>query len=70
MRRKIIKENPDKFENHKKAERDADKYDGLKYIINFVPVLGSSGGGMGSSEYPISSQINSKIKEETRHISY
>ena len=70
LRRKIIKENPDKFENHKKAERDADKYDGLKYIINFVPVLGSSGGGMSSSEYPISSQINSKIKEETRHISY
>jgi hypothetical protein len=71
LRRKIIKENPDKFENHKKAEKDADKYDGLKYIINFVPVLGSGGsGGSSSGEYPISSQINAKMKEEIRHISY
>ena len=63
LRRKIIKENPDKFEKNKEAERDADKYDGLRYIINYVPVIDSSGG----SGY--SSQINAKTKDETRQIS-
>ena len=71
MRRKIIKENPDKFEK-KEADRDADKYDGLRYIINYVPVIDSSGNSVskGGHEYPISSQINAKTKEEIRHISY
>jgi hypothetical protein len=32
LRRKIIKENPDKFEKRNKEE--VDKYDGLKYILN------------------------------------
>jgi hypothetical protein len=63
LRRKIIKENPDKFEKNKEAERDADKYDGLRYIINYVPVIDSSCGG------GYSSQINAKTKDETRQIS-
>jgi hypothetical protein len=62
LRRKIIKENPDKFEK-KEAERTDDKYDGLKYILSYVPVIsGSNGSGSG--------ETNPKFKEEIRHISY
>jgi hypothetical protein len=62
LRRKIIKEHPDKFE--KSSKETVDKYDGLKYIINYVPVIGSSGG---INEYI---QINSNMKEEIKRISY
>jgi hypothetical protein len=72
LRRKIIKENPDKFEKKDASSQNADKYDGLKYIISYVPVLGSSGsggsGGAGTNEPAC--QMNSKIKEEVRQISY
>jgi hypothetical protein len=68
LRRKIIKENPDKFERKEASSQNADKYDGLKYIISYVPVLGSSGSGGGAKEAVI--QMNSKIKEEVRQISY
>jgi hypothetical protein len=64
LRRKIIKENPEKFE--KKNKEEVDKYDGLKYIINYVPVVHSNG----SITDTLLSQTNAKIKEEIRHISY
>jgi hypothetical protein len=76
LRRKIIKENPDKFERKEASSQNADKYDGLKYIISYVPVLGSGSsgsggsGGSGAGTNEPASQINSKIKEETRQISY
>jgi hypothetical protein len=63
LRRKIINENPDKFD--KKSKEPDDKYDGLKYILSYVPVIsGSSGGGYSGSE------TTTKFKEEIRHISY
>jgi len=69
LRRKIIKENPEKFE--KKNKDEVDKYDGLKYILNFVPVVDYiNDKNNDNSVYQNSSQINTKIKEETRHISY
>ena len=65
LRRKIIKENPDKFEkNATVKERTDDKYDGLKYILSYVPVISSSNGGSGNNE------TITKFKEEIRHISY
>jgi hypothetical protein len=69
LRRKIIKENPDKFERKEASSQNADKYDGLKYIISYVPVLGSSGSNSGGAK-EATSQMNSKIKEEVRQISY
>ena len=43
----------------------------LKYIIGYVPVIGSGGSGSGgASVNETTSQMNSKIKEETRQISY
>ena len=61
LRRKIIKDNPDKFERTNKET--VDKYDGLKYILNFVPVIDNN----------LRANIDknaSKPKEEIRHISY
>ena len=66
LRRKIIKENPDKFEKRNKEE--VDKYDGLKYILNFVPVINNN-----KDRYvndTMTSQMNAKSKEEIRQISY
>jgi hypothetical protein len=66
LRRKIIKENPDKFE--KKNKEEVDKYDGLKYILNFVPVINNN-----KDRYvndTMTSQMNAKSKEEIRQISY
>ena len=67
LRRKIIKENPDKFE--KKNKEEVDKYDGLKYILNFVPVMNDSKDRY-ASDTMTTSQTNAKSKEEIRHISY
>jgi len=67
LRKKIIKENPEKFE--KKNKEEVDKYDGLKYIINYVPVIHSNGIITDTLVSQLS-QTNSKIKEEIRHISY
>jgi hypothetical protein len=65
LRRKIIKENPDKFE--KKNKEEVDKYDGLKYILNYVPAIDNrSDKTKDTSTY----QITPKNKEEIRHISY
>jgi hypothetical protein len=61
LRRKIIKDNPDKFERANKET--VDKHDGLNYILNFVPVIDNN------SRTDIVSHI-SKPKEEIRHISY
>ena len=61
LRRKIIKDNPDKFERTNKET--VDKYDGLKYILNFVPVIDNN------SRADIDKNA-SKPKEEIRHISY
>ena len=61
LRRKIIKDNPDKFERTNKET--VDKYDGLKYILNFVPVIDNN------SRADIDKN-SSKPKEEIRHISY
>jgi hypothetical protein len=61
LRRKIIKDNPDKFERANKET--VDKHDGLNYILNFVPVIDNN------SRTDIISNI-SKPKEEIRHISY
>jgi hypothetical protein len=61
LRRKIIKDNPDKFERANKET--VDKHDGLNYILNFVPVIDNN------SKTDIISHI-SKPKEEIRHISY
>jgi hypothetical protein len=61
LRRKIIKDNPDKFERANKET--VDKHDGLNYILNFVPVIDNN------SRTDIISHI-SKPKEEIRHISY
>jgi hypothetical protein len=66
LRRKIIKENPDKFE--KKNKEEVDKYDGLKYIINFIPVMNNNNDR--SVNDTMASQINAKSKEEIRQISY
>jgi hypothetical protein len=66
LRRKIIKENPDKFEKRNKEE--VDKYDGLKYILNFVPVMNNSNDR--SVNDTMTSQMNAKSKEEIRQISY
>lgn len=64
LRRKIIKENPDKFE--KNIKEPEDKYDGLKYILSYVPVISNGGsGGIGGSY-----ETTAKFKEEIRHISY
>jgi len=66
LRRKIIKENPDKFEKRNKEE--VDKFDGLKYILNFVPVINNN-----KDRYvndTMTSQMNAKSKEEIRQISY
>ena len=69
LRRKIIKDNPDKFE--KKNKDEVDKYDGLKYILNFVPVVDFANDKSNNNmSYQNSSQINAKIKEDIRHISY
>ena len=69
LRRKIIKDNPDKFE--KKNKDEVDKYDGLKYILNFVPVVNYINDKSNDNmSYQNSSQINAKIKEDIRHISY
>jgi hypothetical protein len=65
LRRKIIKDNPDKFE--KSSKETVDKYDGIKYIIDYVPVIGSCSGINETNE---SNQINSKMKEEIKRISY
>jgi len=62
LRRKIIKENPDKFEKNAIAKEPDDKYDGLKYMLSYVPVISSNGGG--------SNETTTKFKEEIRHISY
>jgi len=67
LRRKIIKENPDKFERKDTSSQNADKYDGLKYIISYVPVIGSGGSG-GTNETTL--QTNARTKEEVRQISY
>jgi hypothetical protein len=64
LRRKIIKENPEKFD--KKNKEEVDKYEGLKYIINFVPVIHNNG----IIKDTLPSQTSTKIKEEIRHISY
>jgi hypothetical protein len=66
LRRKIIKENPDKFE--KKNKEEVDKYDGLKYIINFIPVMNNNNDR--SVNDTMTSQMNAKSKEEIRQISY
>ena len=60
LRRKIIKDNPDKFERTNKET--VDKYDGLKYILNFVPVIDNSRADIVSN--------NTKLKEEIRSIIY
>ena len=78
LRRKIYKENPDKFETKTRDDaRSADKYDGLKYILSYVPVIdtsdsGGSGGSGGSvTRYSQASQHSqASQKDETRHISY
>ena len=64
LRRKIINENPDKFD--KKSKEPDDKYDGLKYILSYVPVISGSGGSGGGGY----SETTTKFKEEIRHISY
>jgi hypothetical protein len=66
LRRKIIKENPDKFEKRNKEE--VDKFDGLKYILNFVPVMNNNKDR--SANDNMTSPINAKSKEEIRQISY
>ena len=76
LRRKIYKENPDKFETKTRDDaRSADKYDGLKYILSYVPVIDTVQGGSGGSatRYSLASQQAShqaSQKDETRHISY
>jgi hypothetical protein len=77
LRRKIYKENPDKFETKTKDDaRSADKYDGLKYILSYVPVIDSAGnsiggsGGSGSCVTRYSQASQASLKDETRHISY
>jgi hypothetical protein len=68
LRRKIIKDNPDKFERTNKET--VDKYDGLKYILNFVPIIDNSiNARVTNSRIDIDSSM-SKPKEEIRHISY
>ena len=58
LRRKIIKDNPDKFERTNKET--VDKHDGLKYILNFVPVIDNNS----------RADIVTKPKEEIRSIIY
>jgi hypothetical protein len=67
LRRKIMKENPDKFEKKEaeRGERDVDKYDGLKYIINYIPVVSSSGSSINEAI-----QHSAKNREEIKQISY
>jgi hypothetical protein len=68
LRRKIIKDNPDKFERANKET--VDKYDGLKYILNFVPIIDNTiNMRETNSRIDIDSGM-SKPKEEIRHISY
>jgi hypothetical protein len=68
LRRKIIKDNPDKFERANK--KTVDKYDGLKYILNFVPIIDNTiNMRETNSRIDIDSGM-SKPKEEIRHISY
>ena len=68
LRRKIIKDNPDKFERTNKET--VDKYDGLKYILNFVPIIDNTiNARVTNSRIDIDSSM-SKPKEEIRHISY
>jgi len=61
LRRKIIKDNPDKFERANKET--VDKHDGLNYILNFVPVIDNN------SRANIDKNA-SKPNEEIRFISY
>jgi len=65
LRRKIIKDNPDKFERTNKET--VDKYDGLKYILNFVPVIDNTNNNNSRADIDKNA---SKPKEEIRHISY
>ena len=65
LRRKIIKENPDKFE--KKNKEEVDKYDGLKYILNYVPAIDNR---VDKTKDTSSYQNTPKHKEEIRQISY
>ena len=65
LRRKIIKENPDKFE--KKNKDEVDKYDGLKYILNYVPAIDNR---VDKTKETLSYQNTAKHKEEIRQISY
>jgi hypothetical protein len=71
LKRKIYKENPDKFETKTKDDaRSADKYDGLKYILSYVPVIDSSGSTTNTSRYETAVYSQASQKDETRHISY
>jgi hypothetical protein len=71
LKRKIYKENPDKFETKTKDDtRSADKYDGLKYILSYVPVIDSSGSTTNTSKYETTVYSQASQKDETRHISY